>query len=418
MIPLEAMQRAVLASVEPLPVERIGVREVHGLVLAEDIVATHDVPPFPNSAMDGYAVRGGDVAAAPVTLAVIGEVRAGAMPDATVAPGTAIKIMTGAPMPDGADTVVKVEDTETPGPDQVTILAQTQPGTSVRSAGGDVRSGERVLTAGTRLTPLHIGVLSSLGIAWPAVHRRPLVAVMSTGDEVMQPEAEQLQPGQIRDANRLPLRALLEELGAVGVDYGIVPDDATALSQVLGHASAACDAVVTSGGVSMGDYDVVKEVFAEAGEVDFYRVAMQPAKPLGFGQVGGKPFFGLPGNPVSVVVSYEQFVRPALLAMMGSEVLFRPRTSGYWEEPVATSPDKTVFVRAVTQLRDDGTWGAALSGGQGSHVLTALADADAFAVVPVGVGDMEKGDLVELEQFRWPEVRTRTEVLGEEGDDG
>jgi molybdenum cofactor synthesis domain-containing protein len=234
---------------------------------------------------------------------------------------------------------------------------------------------------------------------------------MSTGDEVMPPEKRTLGPGQIRDANRLPLRALLEELGAFPIDYGIVPDDPTALRQVLNHAAAACDVVVSSGGVSMGDYDVVKQVFEAVGRVGFYRVAMQPAKPLGFGEVAGRPFFGLPGNPVSVVVAFEQFVRPALLAMMGSDVVFRPRVTGVWEEAVSTSEEKTVFLRVATRLNPDGKWGVRLSGGQSSNVLTALAAADAFAVVPVGVADMAVGESVELEQFRWPETRSRSEVL-------
>jgi len=263
--------------------------------------------------------------------------------------------------------------------------------------------------AGTRLTPLHVGVLSAVGEGWPVVYRRPVVALMSTGDEVVPPEKTTLGPGQIRDANRLPLRGLLEELGAVPVDYGIVPDDARAMQQVLNHAAAACDVVISSGGVSMGDYDVVKQVFAGTGNVDFYRVAMQPAKPLGFGEVAGKPFFGLPGNPVSVVVAYEQFVRPALLAMMGSDVVFRPRVPGVWEEPVFTSPEKTVFLRVVTGCRADGPWGVRLSGGQSSNVVSALAAADAFAVVPVGVAQMAAGEVVELEQFRWPETRTISE---------
>lgn len=411
MIPLPAMQRGVLDAVGRLPVERIGLREVHGLVLAEDVIAGTDVPPFANSAMDGYAVRGEDVAQVPATLVVIEEVAAGAVPAREVESGTATKIMTGAPLPLGADTVVKVENTEPGGPDEVVITAVTPPGTSVRPAGGDTRAGSLVIEAGTRLTPLHVGVLSAIGEAWPPVRRRPTVALMSTGDEVMPPETGRLGPGQIRDANRLPLRALLEELGATPVDYGIVPDDATALRQVLSHAAAACDVVISSGGVSMGDHDVVKEVFADAGSVDFHRVAMQPAKPLGFGEVGGTPFFGLPGNPVSVVVAYEQFVRPALLAMMGSEVLFRPRTPGVWEESISTNPDKTVFLRVATRLNPDGKWAVRLSGGQSSNVLTALAAADAFAVVPVGVADMAEGDTVELEQFRWPETRSRSEVL-------
>jgi molybdenum cofactor synthesis domain-containing protein len=413
MIPLPEMQRRVLDAVDLLPVERIGLREVHGLVLAADVMAANDVPPFANSAMDGYAVRGDDVGAAPVTLEVIEEVAAGSVPSREVVAGTATKIMTGAPLPAGADTVVKVEDTSAPDSTHVTIDAATPGGTAVRAAGGDMQAGSLVLAAGTRLTPLHVGVLSAVGEAWPAVRRRPLVAVMSTGDEVVPPEQPVLEPGQIRDANRIPLRGLVEEMGAGVVDYGIVPDDPRALRQVLNHAAAACDVVVSSGGVSMGEYDVVKQVFSGGDKVEFYKVAMQPAKPLGFGVVGGKPFFGLPGNPVSVVVAFEQFVRPAILAMMGSKLLYRPRVPGVWEDDVSTTPEKTVFVRVVTRRDPDGRWRVRRSGGQSSNVLTALAAADAFAVVPVGSGRVRAGDAADLEQFRWPETRTREEVLGD-----
>lgn len=412
MRPLPDMQAEVLDAVELLPVFPVPLRESLGLALAQEVVAAHDLPPFANSAMDGYAVRADDVVAVPVRLPVVEQVAAGEVPTHKVEPGTAIKIMTGAPLPDGADAVVKVEDT-TPAGDHVEVLASVAAGTAVRPAGGDVTAGTVVLAAGQRIGPAHLGVLSSLGVAQPMVRRRPRVAIMSTGDEIVPPETQDLAPGTIRDANRFLLYGLLDELGVTIVDKGIVPDAAAKLARVLASAADEADVIVTSGGVSMGDYDVVKQVFAGAGTVDFHRVAMQPAKPFGFGSQGGKPFFGLPGNPVSVVVAFEQFLRPALLAMMGGAALFRPRVRGIMMEALATDPAKTVFARAVTSIVSDGTRHARLSGGQSSNVLSALVAADAFAVIPVGVDAVAEGDPVDLEMFRWPETRTKEEALGD-----
>lgn len=411
MKPLPEAQAQVLDAVPRLASLRVGIREALGLVLAADVQASHDLPPFENSAMDGYAVRSADVADAPVELAVVDEVAAGAVATEAVGAGTAIKIMTGAPMPDGADAVVKVEDTRPRGTDRVEILGTVEPGTAVRPAGGDVPAGTIVLRAGERLGPAHIGVLASLGEAFPLVSKRPVVAIMSTGDEVVPPDTKELGPGKIRDSNRFLLRGLLEEFGAVVIDHGIVPDDPRMLARVLNHAAGEADVVATSGGVSMGEYDVVKEVFRGLGEVDFWRVAMQPAKPVGFGAILDKPFFGLPGNPVSVVVAFEQYLRPALLHMMGAEALFRPRVRGTIVESVRTDPAKEVFLRVQARY-GDGQWRASLSGSQSSNVLSALAASNAYGVVPVGVEHLAAGDTIELEMFRCEETRTRKEALG------
>ncbi len=410
MRPLEDAQRSVLDAVSPLPMQPATLREARGLVLAENVTAPHDIPPFPNSAMDGYAVRGADVAAAPVRLEVIEDVPAGSVATREVSAGTAIKIMTGAPLPPGADTVVKVEDTDG-GSRTVEIRAATDNGTAVRPAGGDVAAGSAVFGTGTRLTAPHLGVLASIGVAFPKVRRRPTVAIMSTGDEVVPPETTTLEPGKIRDTNRPTLQAALEEFGAVVVDYGIVPDDPAVLNQTLGHAARNADVVVTSGGVSMGEYDLIKQELAALGTVEFWQVAMQPAKPFAFGSLGGTPLFGLPGNPVSVFVAFEQFLRPALLHMMGATHLFRPRMTAVAGESITTDPAKTVFVRA-TVTREGSALIASRSGGQQSNVLSALAAADAFAVVPRGVATIDVGKEVELEMFRSPESRTRREALG------
>lgn len=405
-------QADVLDAVPPLPIVSDALAAAGGLALAEAVRAPHDVPPFPNSAMDGYAVRGADAAAAPVELAVVEDVPAGSVPTQSVIAGTAIKIMTGAPLPAGADTIVKVEDVEEPGPGRVRLLAATAPGTSVRRAGGDMAAGALVFEKGVRLGPAHLGVLASLGVV-PKVRRRPVVAVMSTGDEVVAPDTRALEPGKIRDSNRPQLVALLTELGVAIRDVGIVPDDEVLLRSTLEQAAKEADVVVTSGGVSMGEYDLVKQVLTELGSVEFWRVAMQPAKPFAFGSIAGTPLFGLPGNPVSVFVAFEQFLRPALLTMMGSSNVFRRRIRGTMDEGVATDPTKTVFLRVATEYEPDAGWTARRSGGQSSNMLSALARADALAVVPVGVGDVARGDDLALEMFRWPEQRTREEVLGE-----
>ncbi len=409
MRPLDQAQRDVLAAIERLPAGRIELANAAGLALAEAVVARHDLPPFANSAMDGYAVIASDVAEPPVVLDVLEDVAAGSVPTQVVVPGSAIKIMTGAPMPAGADTVVPVEDTE-PGETSVRILVAWPHGASVRPAGGDVSAGTTVLQIGERLTPARLGVCASLGYDRPLVRRRPRVAIMSTGDEIVGPETAELAPGKIRDANRFTLRGSLEELGVEVIDMGIVGDDAAALRDRFAEAASVSDVVVSSGGVSMGEYDLVKHLLAELGSVDFWKVAMKPAKPFAFGRLGDTPFFGLPGNPVSVAVAYEQFLRPALLHMMGASFLFRPRFMGVLKETVVTDPEKVVFLRVAIVPGADGLLQASLSGAQGSNILTALAAADALAVIPVGIAEVAAGTLVELEMLRMPESRTAAEV--------
>jgi molybdopterin molybdotransferase len=409
--PLVDAQREVLAAVPPLPESRVSLARALGLVLAADVVAPHDVPPFDNSAMDGFAVRGSDVASAPVDLDVVEDVAAGHVPSTAVAAGSAIRIMTGAPMPEGADTVVRVEDTEIGRrPGTVRILVPTEAGTAVRRAGGDVAAGTVVMTQGTRLGPAHLGVLATLGVTSPRVARRWRVAILSTGDEVQPVTVPELRPGWIRDANRPLLAGLLGELGAEVVDIGIVGDDPAMLRTALRRAVTESDAVVTSGGVSVGVHDLLKQVLSQLGDVALWQVAMQPAKPFAFGLVDGVPVFGLPGNPVSVLVAFEQFVRPALLAMSGALRLFRPRVPGVAGETFATDPAKTVFLRVVTSL-EGGRWVARSAGDQSSNVLSAAAAADALAVVPAGTGTVAEGEPLDLELLLAPETRGAEEAL-------
>jgi molybdopterin molybdotransferase len=407
---LSEARRDVLAVVPALPVVSVGLLEASGLVLAQPVVAPHDVPQFSNSAMDGYAVRAEDVQDPPVVLEVIEDLPAGYVASFSVRPGTATKIMTGAPIPDGADAVVPVEDTEQQD-DRVSIGSAVGVGANVRATGGDVGAGTRVFEAGERLGAAHLGVLASLGVSAPTVRRRPRVAILSTGDEVMDPAVVELQPGQIRDSNRVVLNSLLQESGADVLDLGIVRDDADLLRATLDRAAGRADVIITTGGVSMGEYDLVKKVLSDLGEIDFWQVAMQPGKPFAFGLLKGTPFFGLPGNPVSVMVAFEQFTRPALLHMMGATNLFRPRVPGRLLQSVDTNREKVVFLRVRAALDETGRWVAELSGGQLSNMLSAMAYGNAFSVSPVGTDVIAAGDEVELEMFTWPETRTKGEVL-------
>lgn len=403
MRPVPEVRAQILSTVRLLPTERVPFQTAVGRILAEPVIAPHDVPSFANSAMDGFAVRAIDVASPGAVLEILEDVAAGQVATVAVGEGQAIKIMTGAPMPDGADTVVRVEDTEQEG-DKVRVATTPAEGTSVRPPGGDVAAGATVFSEGTRLSEAHVGVLATIGVVEPAVTRRPRVAVMSTGDELMPPETADLGPGFIRDSNRPMLLALVAGAGAEPIDMGRIPDDADSLRAALGEAAAEADAIVTSGGVSMGEFDVTKMVLREEADVDFFPVAMKPGKPQGFGTLGGTPFFGLPGNPVSVLVSFEQFMRPALLAMQGASALLRPRLMGVAGESLHSDPAKEEFIR-VRFADDSATPKVVQTGGSGSHVLSGAANADAFAVVPVGVGDVAGGEPVVLELFRAVETR-------------
>jgi molybdopterin molybdotransferase len=397
-ITLEEAREYVLAGCRVAAPTSVGLRAALGLVLAEEIVAAEAIPPFANTAIDGFAVRAADVAAVPATLQVVGTLAAGAAPSRAVGPGEAIRIMTGAPMPDGADAAVMVEVTELAADGAtVRILQSVEPGASVRGAGEDVQPGQLVFSPGTVLTPGHLGVLSSLGRLTVQVHPRPRVGVLSTGDELVEgPQA--LAPGQIRDSNRHTLLALLDQAGCDAVDLGLVRDTEAEITAAIERGVAECDALVTSGGVSMGAFDYVKVVLDRIGEMRWMQIAIKPAKPLAFGTVGGTPVFGLPGNPVSSMVSFELFARPALRKMMG----FAPRT---WRRPPVRAiadeglnrrPDgKIHFNRVTATLEADGRYHVRSSGGQGSHHLFSMANASALAVLPDGPG-VSAGGTVDL----------------------
>ncbi len=382
----------VLSKVVVLDVVEVPVTEARGLALARAVAAVEDVPPFVNSAVDGYAVRSADVAVVPVELAVVGEVAAGAATDHVLVSGEAIRIMTGAPVPAGADAVVMVEDTERlDAGRRVRIGAAVDAGTALRGIGDDVRAGTELFGPGTVVTPAVAGVLASVNARTVRVTRRARVAVLSTGDELVT-DGSPLQPGQIRESNLTMLLGLVAEAGAEAVDLGVVRDDEDALAAVLHDAATRYDAVVSSGGVSMGDYDVVKAVLSRLADMRWMQVAIKPAKPFAFGLLeggGGRqvPVFGLPGNPVSSLVSFELFARPALRTMMALPVVDRPRVAAQADAAFRRRPDgKTHYQRAVAAFAADGRVHVTPVTAQGSHQLAATSLADAMVVLPDGDG--------------------------------
>jgi molybdenum cofactor synthesis domain-containing protein len=403
MIALADVQAHVLSTVTTLLPVTIATTDALGLVTAEPVTARESVPPFANSAMDGYAVRAADLAGAsavrPVRLTVVDELPAGRAPSVAVGPGEAIRIMTGAPVPDGADAVAIVEVTERDG-DGVLVLAPATPGDHVRGVGGDIAPGDIVVTAGTVLSAAHLGVLASIGADRVAVHPRARVGVLSTGDELV-PPGQALAPGKIRDSNRPMLLALARQAGCDVVDLGIARDDEAVIEGAFTRGLAECDALLTSGGVSVGDYDFVKVVLDRLGEMQWFQVAIRPAKPFAFGVAKGVPVFGLPGNPVSSHVSFELFARPALLTMMGHPRPRRPIVAAVAGEAMARRPDGKLHLDRVRVHDDGGRLVAARAGGQASNVLTAMANANGLALLPDGGGVMA-GDPVDVMLLDWP----------------
>jgi molybdopterin molybdotransferase len=387
----------ILSVVEPLAPLDFTLLDAHGCVLAEDVAATHPLPPFDNSAMDGYAVRTSDIAAAtesaPVVLPVVGDIAAGSVTPYTVQPGLTVRIMTGAPLPPGADAVVPLEWTDG-GLAQVVIRRPADPGAHIRRAGEDVLPGTTVLSAGAHLGAAQIGLLAAVGRERVSVRPRPRVVVLSTGSELVDP-GQPLTTGKIPDANSTLLTSAAGEAGAIAFRVGIVPDDPRVLIDTLEDQLIRADLVVTSGGVSVGAYDVVKEALGRLGEVKFERVAMQPGMPQGFGVIGPDktPFFGLPGNPVSAYVSFEVFVRPALRRMLGVEPLHRPTVRARLTESVSSPPGKRTYARGWVSV-EKGEYVVSPVGGSGSHLIASLAGANALVVVPEAKTELEAGSIV------------------------
>ena len=390
MISLEAAQQRVWSSVSVLSARLVSFAETAGLVLADDIVATENVPSFANTAVDGFALHSADVVVVPATLRVIGTVAAGDGTEWTLRRGEALRIMTGAPMPAGADAVVMVEECEVQG-EQVIVRRGVGAGVAVRPVGDDVRMGDTVFRAGETLTAAGAGVLASINARSVRAYPRARVALLSTGDELIT-DGSPLARGQIRESNLTMLELLITAANCEVTNYGVVKDDEAQLERTLREAAANHDAIVTSGGVSMGDFDVVKAVLSRIAEMQWMQMAIKPAKPFAFGLLASGdrrvPIFGLPGNPVSSMISFELLARPALRKMMGHTTnLVRPSVRAVADQALRRKPDgKLHFMRVFGQFAADGRLHVRDTGPQGSHQLAATAAANALAVVPDGNG--------------------------------
>lgn len=396
----------VLDAVAPLGTEEVAVGRACGRAAAADLVAPHALPRFDNSAMDGYALAAADARsasdAAPAVLEVAGEVRAGDPGEARVGRGRAARIMTGAPLPPGADAVVPVEATrERDG--RVEVAAPVAPGDYVRPAGDDIAAGDIAVPAGVELGAGEVALLAALGLSPVPVHRVPVVAVVATGDELVAPEASP-ERGQIRDSNSVALHCLVSEAGGEVVAFEPVPDDRAAVVAALRRAGESADLVVSSGGVAVGKYDYVKDAIEEVGEISLWRVAMQPGRPVVLGRIAATPFLGLPGNPVSIHVGFEQFVRPAIRKLRGCRELLRPVIGARLTRPLDKRPGRLHFVR-VRLERDRTVWSATPTGAQGSHIQSSLVDCHGVARFAPELTRLEAGDEVEVEVWRLPEGR-------------
>ncbi len=396
MLSVEEAGQHILAAFSTLPPEPTPLLASLGQTLAEDVVAGFDIPPLANSAMDGYAVRVDDTLGAspesPRRLRIAFNLAAGYVADRSVEPGTAIRIMTGAPVPDGTEAVIQVELTQREG-DDVLVMSEIAPSRNVRLAGEDVRAGEVVLARGTRVRPAEVGVLASLGLEAVVCPRRPRVGILATGDELAEP-GQPLAPGKIYNSNAYSTAAQVMEAGGVPLDLGIARDTRESLSEKIEQALAqGADMLISSGGVSVGDFDLVKDMLAAQGEIDFWQVNMKPGKPLAFGHLGGVPMLGLPGNPVSSMISFELFGRPAIREMLGLPLTPRPQVLARMEGAYQKTDKRRHYLRV--QVRNgDGGYTASLTGDQGSGILTSMSRANGLAVVPE----------------EWPDVRPGQEV--------
>ncbi len=412
---IEEARALILSHVHPLDVEEVPLDEALGRVLARPAFGDRDVPPFDNTAVDGFAVRSADVAGAspeaPVELLVAAELPAGADPaSARVEPGTAVRIMTGAGLPPGADAVVPFEETNEGREgrivgvgERVRIYRAVAAGANVRRAGEDLRRGERVLEPGTRLRPPEIGILASVGLARVPVYRRPRVAILSTGDELVEP-GEPLGPGQIRNSNGYSLAAEVRRCGGVPIRLPIARDTRRELVERLEAGLAAgADLFLSSGGVSTGDYDVVKEVLQEMGEIRFWRIRQKPGRPMAFGLIRGVPLLGLPGNPVSALVTFALYGRPAILKMQGMERLELIRVRARFLDRYRSKGDRVHLVRVRVALGPDGFVARLATPNQGSGVLSSMMRAHGLLWVPEGVRELNPGDLCSVVMLDWPE---------------
>ncbi len=379
MLTYEEALTQILAQAVPLAPVPTPLADALGLALAEDLTTPHDLPPFDNSSMDGFAVRFADLQTIPATLPVAGEIAAGALDIPALLPGQALRIMTGAPMPDGADTVVPVEDTQASADGRITFLEAVQRGQHIRRAGEEVRRGSVVVPHGSRLRPAEIGMAATVGRAKLLARPKPRVAVISTGDELVEP-GRALRRGQIYNSNAYAIAAQVTDAGGIVTQRLHARDTPESLREAF-DSCAGADILITSGGVSVGDFDYVKAVFAERGTMDFWRVAIRPGKPLAFGQWGQTLFFGLPGNPASSMVTFELFVRPALRKLAGHSQFTRPEINAVLTEPAEHAPGRRSYQRAIVSA-ESGKNFVRTTGAQGSGMLSPLVQANALLVLP------------------------------------
>jgi len=395
MITVKEAREKILSSTSPLDVEKKHILESLGYIIAEDVYSDINIPPFDNSQMDGFAVITDDVKEAsqdnPVTLQVIESLPAGYIATQKIASGQAIRIMTGAMIPEGADAVVMVEYTQTAG-DRVKIFAPVKKGQHIRCAGNSVKNGDLVIPRSKEIRPSEMAMLASMNRAEVMVYKRPRVALISTGDELT-PLGGELKAGKIRDSNRYGLYGQVLEIGCCPIDMGIVKDQIPLLEEKFSEALSLADVLVTSGGVSVGDYDIVKDVLSKFGEINFWKVAMKPGKPQAFGIAEGKPVFGLPGNPVSSLVVFELMVRPALLKMAGHADIFRPIFKAVLGNDVRNTDNRVHYARAIIKRRNDKFY-AQTTGPQGSGILYSMVLANGLIVIPIGA-DLKAGDEVD-----------------------
>ena len=407
MISLEEALSQILNAIHPLGLEKVNLLDTLGRVIGEDILASRPIPPKNNSAMDGYALCWEDTRGAsreiPVILEVIEDLPAGSIPSKTVGKGQAVRIMTGAPVPEGADAVMRMEDTEKDG-QQVRIFVEAAKGQDIRNAGEDVRKGEKVISRGDILRPAEIGMLAALGRSFISVYQRPLVAILATGDELVDVD-ENPSPWQIISSNSYALAAQILDCGATPLQIGIAKDTREDLTAKFKTALRA-DLIISSGGVSVGDYDLVKDIMKEVGNrMQFWQVAMRPGKPLAFGAMNNIPLFGLPGNPVSSMVSFEQFVRPSILKLMGHRNLFRRTVRALLKEPIDKKKGTRHFIRARITF-EDGRYRVVSTGEQGSGILKSMVKANGLIVLPEETTSVKVGETVMVQLIDQSLVQT------------
>ena len=398
MLTVEEAVEQILSRVEPLPTEWVDLQATLGRVLGEPVISRREIPPWPNSSMDGYALRSEDAQATNAPLRVVLQIPAGTMPARTVGPGEAARIFTGAPMPPGADAVIPQEEVRVEG-DRIVATRPVRAGDFVRAAGEDVRVGDALLEPGRMIGPAEIGMLATLGRPRVRVHRRPRVAILSTGDELAELGTEP-GPGQIPNSNTYTLMAQVSEAGGDPVNLGLARDRREDIEARLDWGRAA-DVLLSSAGVSVGEFDLVKDALTRLGAtLHLWRVSMRPGKPITFGSLGGRPIFGLPGNPVSAMVTFELFVRPALRKLAGHARLARPTVRARALAPIPNPGSRRGYLR-VTVTPDDGGYGVRLTGDQGSSILKSMVLADGLAIVPPDT-TVEPGGSVEVILLREP----------------